>query len=146
MTITDKKTKKERTAFVIGGKEYLLRYASDLPDINKGDLIFKSSDNKPLNPHNAYNIVYNAMVKAGIKKHLKLKLFRKSRVSNMMKEGYNDGAIREQIWGNQGTTMFKVYAKYSPADTEKAMLKKAGIESEEEVQEAPEANDKRCQD
>ena len=133
ITITDKKTKKERTAFVIDGKKYLELHASDtkITDIEPDNYVFKNSDGKSLDPHNAYNIIYYAMQKAGIKKHLKLKLFRKSRVSNMMKDGVNDGAIREQIWGNQGTTMFKVYAKYSSGDVEKAMLKKAGIEIKE---------------
>jgi hypothetical protein len=96
--------------------------------MNLEDYIFKDSENSPLTPQTAYNIVRYAKDKAGITKHLKLKLFRKSRVSNMMKEGCNDGAIREQIWGNQGTSMFKVYAKYSPEDIENAMLDMAGIE------------------
>jgi hypothetical protein len=128
--ITDKKTKKKRVAYIIAGKNYITQYLNDKGHVSPDDFVFKANGDKPLTPTNAYKIIYNAKNEAGIQKHIQLKLFRKSRISNMMKEGYNDGAIREQIWGNQGTQMFKVYAKYSDKDIEKAMLEKAGIETD----------------
>ncbi len=142
-TITDKKTKKHRTAYIIAGANYLAQYRNDKGNINPDDLVFKANGDKPLTPSNAYKIIYNAKNEAGITKRVQLKLYRKSRISNMMKEGYNDGAIREQIWGNQGTQMFKVYAKYSKEDTKKAMMEKAGIVTDEQKQEA-ETKPRKC--
>lgn len=92
------------------------------------NFIFIGRGRTPISYSAAQVLMYRAVKRAGINKGVKMYLLRKTRITDMYRQGINASAIRETIWGNQSTGMEKVYVKLSSSDVDKMLLEAQGIE------------------
>lgn len=131
--VTDaKKRTLKRTAYIVHSLPYLRAYRTDRGDVKPGEFVFIDRSGKAMTWDACRKILTSTMTKAEIKKPMKLKLFRKSRITNMSKENYNESVIRDQIWANQGTQMFKHYLKWKDEDKRKEVHRHNGIETNDD--------------
>lgn len=138
--IEDEKTKGERFPYVVASIQYLIQYRNDRGSIDNNDFVFVQFDNgKPITYRTVTWTLERVAVKAEIKKPITPKLFRTSRITNMIKEGYPEAVIRKMMWKKQSTKMFDYYLKLADTDVQKAVLAKAGVvrESEKVAQTKP---------
>jgi integrase/recombinase XerD len=82
-------------------------------------------------------ILLRAVQNAGITKHVHPHLFRDSRITHMVSQGYQESVIKESMWGNVTTEMFRTYVKLSEQNIDDEFLSKAGIEVKKEEKEEP---------
>jgi len=135
LSISDEKTKKKRLAPLLMSVEYLAAWRREYPGIPNGDnLIFTDSvkGGKMQYRAIAYAITRNAD-RAEIKKKVTPHLFRGSRITEMVKDGYHEGVIREIAWVNQSTDMMKTYLKLGNDDIYNEFLDKTGIKKKAEL-------------
>ena len=135
LSIKDEKTKKKRLAPLLMSVEYLAAWRRDYPGTPEGDnLIFTDSVSGGKMQYRAiaYVITRNA-ARAEIKKKVTPHLFRGSRITEMVKDGYQEGVIREMAWANQSTNMMKTYLKLGSDDIYNEFLDKTGIKKKPEI-------------
>lgn len=121
--IDDEKLRQERIAYVIEGSQYLI----SLKNETGGNGFVFSARGREFTYTYLQALLNRIAIKANIGKRVHLHLFRKSRISHMVDDGYSDGLIREMFWGNQQTAMYKTYVKKSAKASEKEMMIKAGL-------------------
>jgi integrase len=140
--INDTKTSKKRYSRLTMAAPYLDEWKKTAIYAKETDLIFafwpkKNKRNpdpkaRPLSYGAARQILYRAQENAGLEKKIWMYNFRKSRITNMIKENYREAAIRETIWNNQGTSMMKTYLTLNEKDIDKMMLESQGIKLDDE--------------
>ncbi|ADN37074.1 integrase family protein [Methanolacinia petrolearia DSM 11571] len=97
------------------------------------DLVFLTSRGTMIDYIRFTRIIDKAKERAGIKKRITPHLFRKSRITHMLAEGYSETTVKEIAWGNAGTGMIRTYSKLSKADIRNEILDRAGIIKKAEV-------------
>jgi hypothetical protein len=136
--VTDSKMKhkgkvSKRFNRLIGSSEYLMTWKRDYPgDANtKESLVFITERGNPLQYQTLTSIIKRAAKRAGIKKSVnKLHTFRKSRCTNMINEGYSESTIKNGLWGNTETNMFRTYLKRKEKDIDAEFLSHHGLVQE----------------
>ena len=68
-----------------------------------------------------------AAQRAGIKKRIHTHLFRKSRITHMIQQNFQESIIKQMMWGNLNTQEFRTYAVLCEDDIDAEILDKAGI-------------------
>ena len=68
-----------------------------------------------------------AAKRSGIKKRIHAHLFRKSRITHMIQQNFQESIIKQMMWGNLNTQEFRTYAVLCEADIDAEILDKAGI-------------------
>ncbi|HQJ87957.1 MAG TPA: site-specific integrase [Methanoregulaceae archaeon] len=68
-----------------------------------------------------------AAERAGITKRIHMHLFRKSRITHMIQQNFQESIIKQMMWGNLNTQEFRTYAVLCEADIDAEILDKAGI-------------------
>jgi integrase/recombinase XerD len=76
-------------------------------------------------------IISRTAKKAGVDKRVTPHLFRKSRITSLIKQNYQESVIKQAMWGNLGTNMFKTYVVLSDQDIDAEFREKMGIEKKE---------------
>jgi hypothetical protein len=127
----------EKTGFpryipLVMARPYLAQWKNDYPgEIHEQGYVFLTN-----NQHRqlqyagvAKQLRVNAE-RAGIKKHLTPHLFRHSRITHLIQQGYNESIIKKMMWGNINTDMFAVYAHLTDNDIEAEIARKNGILSQ----------------
>jgi len=143
LTIHDEKTKKKRYAPLLMAMEYLAAWRAGYPSKPSDDsYIFIDRDNKPMEYRAINYQITRAAKRAGVEKRITPHLFRKSRLTEMVREGYQESVIKEQGWANQGSQMMKTYIKLGSDDVMNEFLVKAGIKKRE--QKAKENTPQQC--
>lgn len=130
--IEDEKTGRERFAHVVKGIPYLTSYLNDRGDVPRGDYLFKLYGNKPLTYTGVSKILELVTKRSGLSKRVHWHLLRKSRITNMVAEGYRESYVREVVWANQATAMFKPYLKLNGRVQAAEARRMNGIETETE--------------
>lgn len=137
--ITDKKTKKRRYSRLTMSTGYLASWKNGYPGTPEGDApVF-------LNTQNGLGMEYHAMrallerilERAKLKKRVHAHLFRKSRITHMIEQNYQESIIKESIWGNVNTEQFRTYVKLSENAIDNEFLTRAGIKPKEEEKDRP---------
>jgi len=132
-TIHDEKTKRKRYAPLLMAMEYLAAWRAGYTGKPSDDAyIFIDRDNKPLEYRAINYQITRAAKRAGIDKRITPHLFRKSRLTEMVREGYNESLIKELAWANQGSQMMKTYIKLGNDDVMNEFLVKQGIKKREQ--------------
>jgi site-specific recombinase XerD len=132
LTLLDTKTKKIRHSLLGASVEYLAGWRNNYPgDPNGNSLVFISANGEPMEYRAMAQIVSRTAIKAGISKRVTPHLFRKSRITNMIKQNYQESVIKQAMWGNIGTGMFKTYAVLSERDIDAEFREKMGIQKKE---------------
>ena len=125
--------------------EYLIKWKSDYPFEPEGEaLVF-------INAHrNGYS--YGMLVKkiqtiagrAGLKRRISPHLFRHSRITHMIQEGYPESVIKLMMWGNLQTTEFATYLHLSGKDIDDAIFRKQGIKTKKVQSDTPSLVPRQC--
>lgn len=128
--IHDTKTKKQRYSRLTTSVEYLARWRNDCPNADPAALIFTNlHDGSPIEYITVRRLLQRTLKASGIKKKVtKLHLFRKSRITHMITQNYQESVVKQAMWGNLETKMFKTYVKLGEKDIDAEFLEKAGIE------------------
>lgn len=127
--VRDQKTDKRRYVRLTISSEYIAQWKADYhPGTPAGDaLVFQTFKGRPLDYIQANRIIKRAKERAGIEKNLHPHIFRHSRITHMISQGYQESVIKKAMWGNVGTEMFRTYVNLSEADIDNEFLDKAGI-------------------
>jgi uncharacterized paraquat-inducible protein A len=64
---------------------------------------------------------------AGIEKKITPHLFRKSRITHMIAQNYQESVIKQSMWGNLSTDMFSTYVCLAEQDIDSEFLDKSGV-------------------
>jgi len=70
---------------------------------------------------------------AGIEKRIHPHLFRKSRITELVRKNYQESVLKETFWANPDTSMFRTYLKLSEKDIDDEFLRRAGLKTESEI-------------
>lgn len=132
-TIHDEKTKKKRYAPLLMAMEYLAAWRAGYPGKPSADAyIFIDRDNEPMEYRAINYQITRAAKRAGIEKRITPHLFRKSKLTEMVRDGFQESVIKEIGWANQGSQMMKTYVKLGSDDIMNEFLVKQGIKKREQ--------------
>lgn len=113
--------------------EYLAAWRTGYPGKPSDDaFIFIDRDNKPMEYRAINYQITRAAKRAGVEKRITPHLFRKSRLTEMVREGYQESVIKEQGWANQGSQMMRTYIKLGSDDVMNEFLVKQGIKKRDQ--------------
>ncbi|MFA7303848.1 MAG: site-specific integrase [Methanoregula sp.] len=132
LTITDTKTRKNRHALLGASIEYLAGWRNNYPGIPENDsLVFISANGEPMEYRAMSQIISRTAKKAGVDKRVTPHLFRKSRITSLLKQNYQESVIKQAMWGNPGTNMLKTYGVLSDQDIDSEFREKMGIKKKD---------------
>jgi len=138
VTVTDEKSEKERHACLVMAKEYLARWKDATKYRAPEDRVFVSlQDGAPIEYITVRRILDRLQEKTTITKRLNPHLFRKSRITHLVNENYQESIIKKTMWNNLNTKMFQTYVKLGKDDINAEMLAKAGVKKKTAVEENP---------
>ena len=124
----DVKTGRPRYVRRIMCLQYLATWKNDYPFTIKADSpVFITKQYKPMTYQVLYQLIQNLTARAEISKRITPHLFRHSRITHLIQQGYQESVIKKMMWGNLGTDMFNTYAHLTDADIENEVLEKVGI-------------------
>jgi len=131
--IDDQKNQKRRFARLTLSTQYLAIWKSDYPEDLLDDApIFSSFKGGPMGYVTMTRSIQRAAKFAGITKRVNPHLFRKSRITHMIAQGYQESVIKESMWGNVETSMLRTYIQLAEKDIDNEFLKQAGVKVEDE--------------
>ncbi|OPY30979.1 MAG: site-specific tyrosine recombinase XerC [Methanocella sp. PtaU1.Bin125] len=129
--LEDQKVGGERVVYVVTSIPYLLNYRNDSGNVNGEDFVFKLLErDEPITYRAVTRLMDNLIAATGIEKRVTPKLFRTSRITNMIREGYQESVIKKMMWQKPSTKMLDFYLKLADTDVEKAILKHAGLDKQ----------------
>jgi site-specific recombinase XerD len=132
VSLTDTKTRKIRHALLGASVEYLAGWRNNYPGIPGNDnLVFISENGEPMEYRAMAQVISRAAKKAGVDKRVTPHLFRKSRITSLIKQNYQESVIKQAMWGNLGTNMLKTYVAMSEQDIDAEFREKMGIKKKE---------------
>lgn len=123
--ITDKKTGKRRYSRLVMAAPYLAILKGNGKH-KDSDPVFTSGSGQPVEYQQIAALLRRLQKRTGMEKHLHLHLFRKSRITEMVTQGYQESAIKASCWGNLGTSQFKTYVKLSEKAIDEEFLRRQG--------------------
>lgn len=134
LTIHDEKTQKKRYAPLLLSIEYLAAWRSGYPGIPSNDAIaFPDSISGEMLEYRAIlQQITRAAARAKIGKRCNPHVFRKSRLTEMVREGYQESVIKEIGWANPSSQMLKTYIKLGKDDVLNEFMTRSGIKKREE--------------
>ncbi|MGB7787850.1 tyrosine-type recombinase/integrase [Methanoregula sp.] len=129
----DKKTERPRYVRLVAATPYFIQWRNDYPYAIASDgLVFTSRKNLPLRYEGIALQLKKIAARAGLKKRITPHLFRHSRITTMVQQGYNETIIKKVMWGNLHTGMFETYCHLSDTDVDNEILAKQGIKRKDE--------------
>ena len=132
LTLTDTKTRKTRHALLGASVEYLAGWRNNYPGTPDNDTyVFISANGEPMEYRAMSQIISRTAKKAGVEKRVTPHLFRKSRITSLIKQNYQESVIKQAMWGNLGTNMFKTYVVLSEQDIDAEFRERMGIQKKE---------------
>jgi integrase/recombinase XerD len=132
LSLTDTKTLKIRHSLLGASVEYLAGWRNNYPGTpNNDSFLFISENGEPMEYRAMSQVVTRAAKKAGVDKKVTCHLFRKSRITSLIKQNYQESVIKQAMWGNLGTNMFKTYVVLSEQDIDAEFREKMGIKKKE---------------
>ena len=132
LTLTDTKTRKTRHALLGASVEYLAGWRNNYPGTpDNATYVFISANGEPMEYRAMSQIISRIAKKAGVEKRVTPHLFRKSRITSLIKQNYQESVIKQAMWGNLGTNMFKTYVVLSEQDIDAEFRERMGIQKKE---------------
>lgn len=134
-TINDTKEKKKRYPRLINSTAYLAAWRNGYygPAAEGDAYVFISTNGKPLRYRTMSQVFERAARRAGIEKRIHPHLFRKSRITELVRKNYQESVLKETFWANPDTSMFRTYLKLSEKDIDDEFLRRAGLKTENEI-------------
>jgi site-specific recombinase XerD len=127
--IRDEKTKRERHSRIIDYREHISSWRKEHPGRNNPDApVFIDRFRKEALEYQAiWMIIKKAAERAGVTKRVHAHLFRSSRVTHLVRQGYSESVIKKMIWGNVNTRVYQTYCILSDQDIDRELNEKAGV-------------------
>ncbi|PKG31120.1 tyrosine-type recombinase/integrase, partial [Methanoregula sp.] len=123
------KTEKTRYIPLVMSKSYLAQWGNEYPGgAASGESFVFLTDGKniPLQYRGIAKQLAIIAKRAGIKKHITTHIFRHSRITHLMQQGYSESVIKKMMWGNITTKMFATYAHLTDSDIDDEIARKQG--------------------
>jgi integrase/recombinase XerD len=129
VTITTSfKTGKSRTVPLVISRAYLAQWRNDYPlTVTPDAFVFLTNRKNPLGYAGVAKQLRIIASRAGIKKHISPHLFRHSRATTLIRQGYGEAIVKKILWGNLNSKMFNTYLHLVDQDVEKVIAEKHGI-------------------
>ena len=109
-------------------RSYLASWRNDYPlPVSPESYVFLTNKKAPLGYAGVAKQLRIIAGRAGVKKHITPHLFRHSRATHLIRQGYGEAIIKKLLWGNLDTEMFSVYLHLTDSDVERVVAEKAGI-------------------
>ena len=125
---TGKKTCKPRYIRLVMAREYLSTWHDDYPFQPEGkSLVFLTSRGRPLQYSGVAKQIREIAERVNIRKNITPHLFRHSRITHLLQQGYSIQTIKLMMWGSLSTEMIGVYAHLSSRDVDAEVLERNGI-------------------
>ncbi|MBN1166299.1 MAG: tyrosine-type recombinase/integrase [Methanospirillaceae archaeon] len=135
LKVQDEKTKKERNVRITTAisSQYLATWRDDYPGVPEGNaLVFVTDRGHPITYWGILKIFKTVAERAGVEKKVTTHIFRKSRGTHLIEQGLPIQNLAEMMWANQATRQINTYIRMSPVEQDRAMLKHAGVITDEE--------------
>lgn len=137
--IDDQKTDKKRYSRITMMTQYLSQWRNDYNGQRNGDglpvldsPVFITRERQTLTWVAVIRIIDRAKERAGITRKINPHLFRKSRITHMISQGFQESIVKKSMWNNLNTTMFKTYVALGEKQIDDEFLTHAGIKTIEE--------------
>jgi integrase/recombinase XerD len=137
--IDDHKTDKKRYSRITMMTQYLSQWRNDYHGPKGSDglpipgaPVFITRRNETLTWIAVIRILDRAKDRAGITRRINPHLFRKSRITHMISQGYQESVVKKSMWNNLNTTMFKTYVALGEKQIDDEFLTRAGMKTKEE--------------
>jgi integrase/recombinase XerD len=123
------KTGKARTIPLFNSRGYLAQWKNEYSgNADKpGAFVFVKSDGNPYSYVGLVKMIRKAATNAGIEHTITPHVFRHSRITHLIKEGWKESIIKKMCWGSVETDMFKVYLHLCDEDIENEAAGSLGI-------------------
>jgi site-specific recombinase XerD len=116
--------------------EWRNQYESFAP-ASGDNLVFVTLYKKTPIKYRTYDMIFKKLAKkAGITRPVHLHLMRKTRITHMVRENYNETVIKLVAWGNTNTRMMPTYTRLSEENVDNELLNHGGILDREDVVES----------
>lgn len=132
--LPDFKTRQTRYARLIIAAPHLLEWRNTYERSSPAsgeNYVFTTNRNTPMSYFRYQRILKEIAKRAGIQKRVHLHLLRKSRITHLTKDGYNESIIKKLAWGNQNTNMLRTYSVLSERDIDQEFLQRSGLQDSE---------------
>lgn len=137
--IDDHKTDKKRYSRITMMTQYIAQWRNDYNGARGNDglpvpgaPVFISRERQTLTWVAIIRIIDRAKEHTDITRKINPHLFRKSRITHMISQGYQESVVKKSMWNNLDTTMFKTYVVLGEKQIDDEFLTQAGVKTKEE--------------
>ena len=114
-------------------RAYLASWRNDYPmEVIPDSFVFLSNRRSPLTYHGVTKQLRIIAKRAGITKHITPHIFRHTRATILIRQGYGEAITKKLLWGNLNSKMFSTYLHLVDSDVERVIAEKAGIVPKEQ--------------
>jgi len=141
------KTDKPRYVRLAMAAEYMSAWKRDYPRdfAAEGDALVFVTHNQwksrgtslPMSYEPTRELIIGMAKRAGITKRVRPHLFRHSRITHLLQQGYPESIVKMVMWGTLKTDMLGTYGHLVQLDTDKAVLERLGILPQEGMKDNP---------
>ena len=108
-------------------RSYLAAWRNDYPSpVTSDSFTFLNNKHTPIGYAGIAKQLRIIAGRAGIKKHITPHIFRHTRATIMIRQGYGEAIIKKLLWGNLNSDMFSTYLHLVDGDVERVIAEKAG--------------------
>lgn len=123
------KTGTPRYIPLTASRGYLAEWRSAYPgDPTGAQPVFITNRGKSMTYGYTKNLLQRIAGRAGIQKHITPHLFRHSRITNMIRQGFGESVVKMVAWGSLHSEQLARYAHLANADIDAAFARHAGID------------------
>ena len=109
-------------------RSYLAAWRNDYPlPVTSDSFTFLNNKHTPIRYAGIAKQLRIIAGRAGIKKHITPHIFRHTRATIMIRQGYGEAIIKKLLWGNLNSDMFSTYLHLVDGDVERVIAEKAGV-------------------
>ena len=142
----DNKTRKPRYVPLVMARPYLATWKNDYPQslTEDGYVFLTLGQNEQLQYRGFTKQLEKITKRAGITKHVTPHIFRHSRITHLIQQGFSESKIKLMMWGDINSDMFKAYAHLTNADIDSEVAQHAGIMLLDQKQKSDLLEPKQC--
>ncbi len=142
---TSFKTGKNRNIPLVMAKSYLAVWRNDYPlPVTSDSFVFLTNKKEPLGYAGLAKQLRIIAARAGITKHITPHIFRHSRATHMIRQGYGEAIVKKLLWGNLDSKMFSVYLHLVDSDVDRVVAEKAGVTPKDELSRSKALEPRQC--
>ncbi|MGB7789465.1 tyrosine-type recombinase/integrase [Methanoregula sp.] len=125
---TSFKTGKSRTVPLVMARSYLASWRNDYPlTVSPDSFVFLTNKKAPLGYAGIAKQLRVIATRAGVTKHITPHIFRHTRATHLIRQGYGEAIVKKLLWGNLNSKMFSTYLHLVDSDVERVIAEKAGV-------------------